>query len=138
MSAASTASTRPSLKNKRVLVVDDNEINLDIATETIAGAGANVDAVTSGEAALNLIGRTKYDLVVLDLTMPGMDGLAVGRALRASTKNARTPILLFTASDAPDARFATRELNAEGLVHKPVDVDELLRAATQHANSPVS
>jgi CheY-like chemotaxis protein len=133
MHAAARTAQPHSLKDKRVLVVDDNAINLDIASETMQSAGANVDAVTSGEAALDLIGRTKYDLVILDLTMPGMDGLAVGKTMRGSAMNARTPILLFTASDAPDARLAVRELNAEGLVHKPVDVEELLRAAMQHA-----
>lgn len=121
-----------SLKDKRVLVVDDNVVNLDIAMEAVASVGAVVDAASCGEEALGLIARNTYHLAILDLFMPGIDGLSVGRALRASDANANTPILLFTASDASEARSAVRELKAEGLVHKPVDVDELLRAALRH------
>lgn len=127
--------TTPSfaLGGKRILVVDDNAINLDIASETLQLAGADVDAAPSGRDALALLSSKTYDLVVLDLAMPEMDGLAVGRALRASNKNADVGILLFTASDAPEAKQAAQQLGAKGLVAKPLEVDDLLSAVIKHA-----
>lgn len=120
------------LCGKRILVVDDNAINLDIAAETLAGCGAEVVTATGGGEAIELIGKAKYDLILLDLSMPDIDGLAVGRAARASTTNASTALMLFTASDAGDARAAMRELNAQGYVSKPVDVDDLTNKVQQH------
>jgi CheY-like chemotaxis protein len=120
------------LSSKKILVVDDNPINLDIATETLQIAGAEVDAVTSGSEALDLLAAKHYDLVLLDLAMPGMDGLTVGRTLRASDKNANVGIVLFTASDAADAKQAAQQLGAKGMVPKPLDVDDLLRTVTKY------
>ena len=121
-----------SLAGKRILVVDDNPINLDIASETLLMSGAEVDSAGGGEDAIALLGKTKYDLVLLDLTMPGVDGWVVGRALRSSDVNAKTALLLFTASDANDAQRAARELDAQGLVAKPVDVDDLTRKVEKY------
>ncbi len=106
----------------------DNAINLDIATETLQLAGAGVDSAPSGGEALTLLASKAYDLVVLDLAMPEIDGLAVGRALRGSDKNADVAILVFTASDAAEARQAVQQLGAKGIVAKPLDVDDLLCA----------
>jgi two-component system, sensor histidine kinase and response regulator len=122
-----------SLAGKRILVVDDNPINLDIAAETLLLSGAEVDSAGGGEDAIALIAKTKYDLVLLDLTMPDVDGLEVGRSLRSSEKNSDTALLLFTASDVSDAQRAVQELKAQGLVSKPVDVDDLTRKVAQHA-----
>jgi CheY-like chemotaxis protein len=85
-----------------------------------------VEAAASGDEALGRIDRVRYDLILLDLSMPGVDGTAVGRAIRTSAANARTPILLFTASDNADALRTAADLGAQGLVAKPVDVDDLL------------
>jgi len=130
-SAKVTASV--ALVGKRILVVDDNAINLDIATETLHLAGADVDSASSGREALTLLASNAYNLVVLDLAMPEMDGLAVGRALRGSDKNAGVAILVFTASDAAEAKQAVQQLGAKGLVAKPLDVDDLLSAVIKHA-----
>jgi two-component system sensor histidine kinase/response regulator len=121
------------LAGKKVLVVDDNAINLDIASETLQLGGATVDCAISGDEAIEMVGQKGYDLIVLDLSMPGTDGLAVGRAIRSSRDNARSSILVFTACDSAEAERAVRDLNAQGLVQKPVDTDELLRVATRHA-----
>ena len=59
--------------------------------------------------------------------MPDIDGRTVGRKMRSSQKNGTTSLLIFTASDAADAATAVRELSAQGVIHKPMDVDNLLR-----------
>jgi two-component system, sensor histidine kinase and response regulator len=120
------------LKGKKILVVDDNPINLDIAVEALMSSGANVDSAPGGAEAIKLLADAKYDLVLLDLTMPGVDGMTVGRTIRASSNNQQTPVLLFTASDTGDALRAVKELRAQGLVSKPVDVDDLLKSVAKH------
>lgn len=120
------------LTGRRVLVVDDNAVNLEIAAETLSASGAEVDSAAGGAEAMDLIAKAKYDLILLDLSMPDVDGLTVGRAVRASDNNATTALVLFTASDASEAAQAARELQAKGLVSKPVDVDELARTVAKH------
>lgn len=122
----------PSLEGARILVVDDNEINLDIAAESLLQSGAAVDSADSGDKALELIAKTKYDVVLLDLTMPGTDGMTVGKAIRSSDKNANAAVVVFTASDNSDALRAVKALSAQGLVAKPVDVDDLLTVVAKH------
>jgi CheY-like chemotaxis protein len=123
---------KPQLSGKKILVVDDNAINLDIAVETLSYSGAAVEAAASGDEALGRIVSVRYDLILLDLTMPGVDGTTVGKAIRASEGNARTPILLFTASDNAEALLAAATVGAQGLVAKPVDVDDLLAQVVEH------
>lgn len=118
------------LRDKEILVVDDNPINLDIAIETLQAAGAKVKSADGGADAIELLKRFRFDLVLLDLSMPGIDGMEVGRVLRASELNATTRLLIFTASDTGDAQRAVRELKAQGVVPKPVDIDNLLKKAS--------
>ena len=126
------ASPNARLTGKRILVVDDNLINLDIAGEALLSSGAEVDSAAGGEEALTFLAKTKYDLVLLDLTMPVIDGLTVGHAIRASENNGKTPVLLFTASDVGDAKRAAQEISAQGLVFKPVEVDDMLKSVSMH------
>ena len=125
-----------SLVGKKVLVVDDNLINLDVAVEAFEMAGAKVDSTTAGAEAISLIERNAYDLLLLDLFMPGVDGLDVGHAARASQPNKNTFILIFTASDTNDAVRAMKDLNADGVIAKPVEIDDLLKKAEALFLSP--
>ena len=117
------ATPKAGLAGKRILVVDDNLINLDIAGEALLSSGAEVDSAAGGEEALTFLAKTTYDLVLLDLTMPGIDGLAVGRAIRASENNSKTPVLLFTASDTGDAKRAPATIHADIAATLGLDLD---------------
>lgn len=124
-----------SLAGKRILVVDDNAINLDVAAESILSCGADVHTAPGGVAALREIERVAYDLILLDLSMPDLDGIAVGRAIRSSSLNANVAVLLFTAADNDEAQHAQKEIAAVGLISKPVDIDHLLDMAFQHTHT---
>jgi CheY-like chemotaxis protein len=123
------ADTGTGLKGKKILVVDDNLINLDVAVEAFAMAGADVDGASDGAEAIKMVERNAYDLLLLDLFMPGVDGLDVGHAARISAANKNTRMLIFTASDKADANSAMQDLNANGIVGKPVEIDDLLKKA---------
>ena len=81
-----------------LLLVDDDAPIRRMLTRTLAAEGYEVEAAADGGAALAAVERSLPDAIVLDVTMPGMDGLAVTRRLRA--KGLRVPILLLTARDA--------------------------------------
>ena len=124
-----------SLAGKRILVVDDNAINLDVAAESILSCGADVDTASGGMAALREIERVSYDLILLDLSMPDLDGIAVGKAIRSSSLNANAVVLLFTAADNDEAQLAQKEIAAAGLISKPVDIDHLIEMAFLHTGA---
>ena len=126
--AFSTAYTRPVL----VLVVDDDAPVRRMLERTLGAEGNEVRSVADGPQALVEIERRAPDLVILDVSMPGMDGLAVCRRLRG--KGVGTPILLLTARDAIADRVAGLDAGADDYLVKPFAPDELaarVRALTR-------
>ena len=108
----------------RVLVVDDDPPLLRMLERTLAAEGFDVTAAADGAAALIATERAAPDVIVLDVTMPGLDGLAVCRRLRA--KGLATPILMLTARDAVSDRVAGLEAGADDYLIKPFASEELV------------
>ena len=106
-----------------LLLVDDDPPIRRMLERTLAAEGYDVEAAADGGAALAAVERSVPDAIVLDVTMPGLDGLAVTRRLRA--KGLRVPILLLTARDAVHERVAGLDAGADDYLVKPFDVDEL-------------
>jgi DNA-binding response OmpR family regulator len=108
----------------RVLVVED-ELKLGSALETgLREAQYTVDLALDGEEALNFAQTVAYDVIVLDILLPRVDGLEVCRRLRAA--GTRTPILLLTARDALQDKVAGLDSGADDYLTKPFALDELL------------
>ena len=117
---------------ERVLVVDDDPPLRRMLERTLAAEGFEVTVAADGGAALVAAERSAPDLIVLDVAMPVLDGLAVCRRLRA--KGLPTPILMLTARDAVPDRVAGLEAGADDYLVKPFAVQELiarLRALTR-------
>jgi CheY-like chemotaxis protein/HPt (histidine-containing phosphotransfer) domain-containing protein len=112
----------------RVLLVEDNPINQEVATELLRSVGLEVEVASDGRAAVELAAGRAYDVILMDLQMPGMDGLAATRLLRAMPEHARTPILAMTASAFDDDRAACLAVGMDDHVAKPVEPDALFRA----------
>jgi two-component system response regulator MprA len=106
-----------------LLLVDDDAPIRRMLERTLAAEGYEVEAAADGGAALAAVERSVPDAIVLDVTMPGVDGLAVTRRLRA--KGLKVPILLLTARDAVHERVAGLDAGADDYLVKPFDVDEL-------------
>jgi two-component system response regulator MprA len=106
-----------------LLLVDDDAPIRRMLERTLTAEGYDVVAAADGGAALAAVERNLPDAIVLDVSMPGMDGLAVTRRLRA--KGLRVPILLLTARDAVHERVAGLDAGADDYLVKPFDVDEL-------------
>src|SRR3954454_9135257 len=106
-----------------LLLVDDDAPIRRMLERTLTAEGYDVVAAADGGAALAAVERNVADAIVLDVSMPGVDGLAVTRRLRA--KGLRVPILLLTARDAVHERVAGLDAGADDYLVKPFDVDEL-------------
>jgi two-component system, OmpR family, response regulator MprA len=107
-----------------VLLVDDDARILRMLRRTLDAEGYAVTAAPDGGAALAQVERSLPDLIVLDVAMPGLDGLAVTRRLRG--KGLAVPILLLTARDAVEERVAGLDAGADDYLVKPFDVTELM------------
>jgi DNA-binding response OmpR family regulator len=83
----------------RVLAVDDSSVIREILIASLEAAGYSVEAVATGQAALVAASRETFDAVILDVDMPGMDGLTLGRVLRGNPKTCSSPIAMHTSMD---------------------------------------
>jgi PAS domain S-box-containing protein len=122
------------LASVRILVVDDVSVNRELVSALLAPFGAQLtEAASGGEAVEAALGRT-FDLILMDLQMPGMDGLEATRAIRATCElNRDTPILALSANVLPVHLEACREAGMDGHIAKPIRPDELLGKIAQWA-----
>lgn len=120
----------------RILVVDDELQLRRVLMSTLSALGFIVAGVESGEAALEKVREQKFDLILLDINMPGLNGLETCRAMRARSS---VSILMLTVRNRAEDKILALDSGADGYVAKPFDVNELLariRAALRRA--PVS
>jgi CheY-like chemotaxis protein len=106
-----------------VLLVDDNRINRRLGSLMLKRLGCSVAAVGDGAAAIEQVGLERFDLVLMDLRMPGMDGLDTARYIRAA--GATMPILAVTAGAVDGERSACAAAGMDGLLVKPLRLDAL-------------
>ena len=119
----------------RILVVEDNDLVADALTLGLGAAGFAVDRVASAEAAHNALAIEHFDLLVVDVGLPGADGLSLVRRLRAS--GATQPVLILTARDTLAIKVEALNLGADDFLLKPFEQDELIarcRALIRRAN----
>jgi len=122
--------------SERVLLIEDDARLAGMVSEYLGAAGFDVVHVGSGTAALERLGREPYDALVLDLTLPDIDGLEVCRRLRARWD---TPVLMLTARGEPMDRVVGLELGADDYLPKPFEPRELLarlRALLRRVHAP--
>jgi two-component system, OmpR family, response regulator MprA len=120
-----------------ILVVDDDAPIRRMLERTLAAEGYSVSSSADGGSAMAAVERSAPDLVVLDVAMPGLDGLAVSRRLRQ--KGLAVPILMLTARDGVPDRVAGLDAGADDYLVKPFAADELLarvRALLRRGHEP--
>lgn len=112
----------------RVLIVDDFEDARELYGEFLRLQGFEVTGAADGPEALNLALPAQYDVIVLDLALPRMDGLAVLRELRRNPATSKTPIIILSASVGQEPRDEAIEAGADLFLEKPCLPDELEQA----------
>ena len=119
------------LRGKRVLLVEDNELNQIVAQELLRDAGLEVDVAEHGQAAIERLDTQPYDAVLMDMQMPVMDGETATRALRADTRHAGLPIIAMTANAMESDRQRCFEAGMNDHVAKPIEPAALWQALTR-------
>ncbi|UBF24924.1 response regulator [Kovacikia minuta CCNUW1] len=108
----------------RLLIIEDDQDAVAALVSFLSAQLFTIDAAHNAKSALALVETSQYDLIVLDVMLPGLDGISLCRQLR--TQNQRVPILLLTAKDDPADRVAGFEAGADDYVTKPYERSELL------------
>lgn len=121
---------------KRILIVEDEADLRELLMWTLAQAGFEVAVAADGEAALRNAAAAIPDLVLLDLLLPKVDGYGVCRHLRERPETASVPVLILSATDAPDSPNRCRACGATDFIAKPFSVRDLKDRIVNALSSP--
>lgn len=110
--------------NARILVVEDNTMNMELAVDLLKIHGYEVLSATTGQEALEISAREKLDLILMDVQLPGMDGLAVTRKLKENPKTKDIPIVALTAHAMKGDQERILSQGCTGYISKPIDTRE--------------
>jgi DNA-binding response OmpR family regulator len=141
MTEASPARTTPV---RRVLLVEDEAAIRELLRLHLSLAGFTIDEIGDGQAALERVRTTPFDLIVLDVMLPSLDGITLCRAIRAQGANMATPILMLTALDTESDTVLGLESGADDYLTKPFGIRELMARVgailrrNQHAAEPAA
>jgi two-component system, sensor histidine kinase and response regulator len=111
----------------RILLAEDNELNSAVAIDLLLGVGFQVDWASDGRAAVACAESQRYDLVLMDIQMPDINGLEATRRIRGFPEHIRTPILAMSASASDSTREECRTAGMDDYVAKPVEPQTLYR-----------
>lgn len=115
------------LRNSRILLVEDSELNQEVAKQVLLSGGLQVDIAVNGKMALHKLAEQKYDLVLMDMYMPVMDGLTATRLIRQQPSLQKLPIIALTGSDTvKDRENCLAAGMNEDFISKPLAVERLV------------
>jgi len=117
----------------RVLLIEDNEQNRYLVTFLMERDGCTVTHAADGPAALACARAARFDLILLDVQLPGMDGYAVARALRAEGRQPGVPIVAVTSYAMSGDREKALASGCDGYLEKPIDIDTFMAEIRRHA-----
>jgi CheY-like chemotaxis protein len=127
------------IKGAKILLVEDNEINQQVAKEILEGAGLIVSLADDGQQAVNMIKENRYDAILMDIQMPVMDGYAATGEIRKDERFKDLPIIAMTAHAMAGDEDKSLQAGMNGHVTKPIDPDQLfstLQKWIQPADKP--
>jgi two-component system cell cycle response regulator/two-component system cell cycle response regulator DivK len=110
------------MTGERVLIVDDNPVNLRLVEAALKGAGHEVHGATDSSSALEAVTSLNPRLILMDLQLPGMDGLELTRRLKADPATKDIPIVATTAYAMAGDEAKARQAGCDGYLAKPIDV----------------
>lgn len=117
---------------KRVLIVEDNEKNMKLVRDVLQATGYSTLEATTGEEAIELSLSQAPALVLMDVQLPGIDGVEALERLRQNERTASIPVLALTAQAMSGDRERFLEAGFDGYLSKPIDVAELIQVVQEH------
>jgi len=109
----------------RILIVDDNPVNLKLATDVLEMEGYAVEKAVDAEQAQELLKRSTPDLILMDIALPGMDGLTLTRKLKADERLKHVPVVAITAFAMKGDEQKALDAGCNGYITKPIDTRKL-------------
>ncbi len=122
----------PAADGRTILIIDDTPINLRVAVEYLETHGFRVLIAQDGPEGITRAELVDPDLILLDVMMPGMDGIETCRRLKASELTWDIPVIFMTSLTEPEAKLAGFRAGAVDYVNKPLQIDELIARVTTH------
>jgi CheY-like chemotaxis protein len=119
-----------------ILVIDDNPANLELARYLLGVAGYVVETASDAEQAQQLLKQATPDLILMDITLPGMDGLTLTRKLKADERLKNIPVAAFTASAMVGDEQKALQAGCAGYVTKPIDIDQFTKQVAAFLRDP--
>jgi CheY-like chemotaxis protein len=119
-----------------ILVAEDDPLNLEVTQELLADAGLVVQAATDGAKAVAMARRINYDLILMDVQMPVLDGFAATRQIRALPNNATVPILALTANVFPEDEARAFAAGMNDFLGRPVATEVLFATILRWLEPP--
>jgi CheY-like chemotaxis protein len=110
----------------RILVVDDEQLNRDVLKRRLTRRGYEVVCAENGQVALELLAQEAYTAVLMDLSMPVMDGWEATRHIRSCFEPTQLPVIALSAHSGPEAQLRAREAGCCDYVTKPYGMEDLL------------
>ena len=124
--------------NLRILLAEDNQVNQMLVTAILARAGARADVAGNGLEALEAMRSRAYDVILMDMRMPELDGLAATRRIRElGGAAAQIPIIALTANASQEDRRRCLEAGMNDFMAKPIDANDLIQKISLHARVPL-
>jgi CheY-like chemotaxis protein len=123
------------MNRRKILVVEDNDMNMQLVEFLLEEGGYQLVKATSGEEALAITRESTNglpDLILMDIHLPGMDGLSVVRAMKADTRMSRVPILALTAHAMRGDKDRFLEAGCDGYISKPIDVKTFIQSIERY------
>ncbi len=122
------------IRGSRVLLVEDNEVNREVALGLLEDAHLSIDVAKNGQVAVEKVGEQNYDVVLMDMQMPVMDGLAATRAIRLKPEFQTLPIIAMTANVMESDRERCAEAGMNDHLAKPIDPEALFACLLRWIN----
>jgi len=119
------------MRNK-ILVIEDNPSSLELSTLVLRGHGFRVDTATDGQEGLQKAKAHPYDLILMDIQLPGIDGLTVTRLLKADPRTSKTPIVALSARAMLGDEREAMDAGCSGYITKPIEVKSFLNTVTEY------
>ena len=118
----------------RVLVVEDNPLNMELEFELLKAKGFLVEGVANGEEAIKKTEKELYDLILMDIELPGMDGMAVTKIIKSKLQYKNVPVIAITAYAMKGDKERFLAAGFEDYIPKPIDVPDFIKRMDKYRN----